>query len=62
MQLLHEAETILMEQVPIVPIYTYNSKHLVHASVRGAPSNVLDITNFKYIELDAQPDARREED
>ena len=55
MALMHEAETLLMEALPVVPLYTYNSKHLVQPSVKGAPANVLDLQNFKYVSLD--PDA-----
>ena len=61
LQLLREAETILLEQVPIIPIYTFNSKHLVHPSVRGAPPNVLDIRNFRYIWLEQEPGERNSE-
>ena len=46
------AETRLMEQMPIVPIYTYTSNHLIHPSVRGIPSNLMDSVNFKYVSLD----------
>ncbi len=53
--LMHEAETLLMEALPVVPLYTYNSKHLVQPGVKGAQPNVLDLQNFKYISLD--PDA-----
>ncbi len=52
MALLREAETLLMKQVPLIPFYTYNSKHLIQPSVRGAPPNVADILNYKYISLD----------
>ncbi len=31
------AETLLMEQMPILPIYTYTSNHLIHPSVQGMP-------------------------
>ena len=41
-----EAETRLMTQMPILPVYTYASKHLVHPSVRGLPSNLMDFINF----------------
>ncbi|MEZ5570438.1 MAG: peptide ABC transporter substrate-binding protein [Halioglobus sp.] len=47
------AETRLMEQMPIIPIYTYTSNHLVHPSVQGIPSNLMDYVNFKYVSLDA---------
>ena len=50
----YEAETRLMEQMPIIPIYTYTSKHLVHPSVKGMPSNLMDSLNLKYVWLDAQ--------
>ncbi len=51
----HEAETRLMEQMPIIPIYTYSSKHLVHPSVRGMPSNLMDFVNWKYVYLEEVP-------
>jgi oligopeptide transport system substrate-binding protein len=50
--LLQEAETLLLQNVPLVPLYTYNSKHLVQPSVKGAPPNLFDIQSFKYISLD----------
>lgn len=51
----HEAETRLMEQMPIIPIYTYASKHLVHPSVKGMPSNLMDFVNMKYVYLEDVP-------
>ena len=47
-----KAETLLMEQMPIIPIYTYTSKHLVHPSVNGLPPNLMDSLNMKYVWLD----------
>ncbi|MEP5569120.1 MAG: peptide ABC transporter substrate-binding protein [Halioglobus sp.] len=49
--LMEEAEALLLEAAPVVPLYTYNSKHLVQPSVQGATPNVLDIQNFKFISL-----------
>lgn len=46
-----EAETILMEQMPFVPLYTYSSKHLNHPSVKGLASNYMDYYNFRYVHL-----------
>lgn len=46
-----EAEARLMEQMPIIPIYTYTSNHLIHPSVQGMPSNLMDYVNFKYVSL-----------
>jgi oligopeptide transport system substrate-binding protein len=46
-----EAEERLMEQMPFIPIYTYTSRHLIHASVCGLPSNLMDSLNLKYVWL-----------
>ncbi len=51
-RIFQEAETMLMEQMPILPIYTYTSKHLIHPSVKGMPSNLMDSLNLKYVWLD----------
>ena len=53
--LMQEAEAIVLRSAAAIPLYTYNSKHLVQPSVRGAPSNVLDLLNLKDVSLD--PDA-----
>jgi oligopeptide transport system substrate-binding protein len=49
------AETRLMEQMPIIPIYTYTSNHLIHHSVQGLPPNLMDAINFKYVWLRDTP-------
>ena len=51
-RIFREAETMLMEQMPILPVYTYTSKHLIHPSVKGLPSNLMDSLNLKYVWLD----------
>ncbi len=53
-QIFHTAETLLMEQMPFIPIYTYTSSHLIHPSVKGMPSNLMDSLNLKYVSLDEQ--------
>lgn len=53
----YEAETMLMEEMPIIPVYTYTSKHLVHPSVKGLPSNLMDSLNLKYVSLESQNQA-----
>ena len=47
----HEAETLLMQQMPIIPIYTYATRHLVHPSVEGMYPNLMDSLNLKYVKL-----------
>ncbi len=51
-RIFHAAETMLMEQMPILPVYTYTSKHLIHPSVKGMPANLMDSLNLKYVSLD----------
>lgn len=51
----HAAETLLMQQMPIIPVYTYTSKHLIHPSVKGLPSNLMDSLNLKYVWLEPEP-------
>ena len=48
----HAAETMLMEQMPIIPIYTYTSNKLKQPSVKGLPSNLMNHLNLKYVYLD----------
>ena len=57
-KIFYEAETLLMEQMPILPIYTYTSKHLIHHSVKGLPSNLMDSLNLKYVWLDPDWDKK----
>jgi oligopeptide transport system substrate-binding protein len=57
-----EAETLLMEQMPIIPVFTYTSKHLVQPSVRGLPSNLMDSINMKYVWLEQDEPAAEASD
>ena len=52
--LFNEAETMMMEEMPIIPIYTYTSKHLINPAVRGMPSNLMDSINLKYVWLEPE--------
>lgn len=50
-ELLQNAESILMKELPIMPIYFYRSKSLVQPSVQGWHSTILDHHPYKYIRL-----------
>lgn len=52
--LYREAETILLENMPILPIFTYQFKHLYQTSVKGMPDNIMDYYNYKYVSLDPE--------
>ena len=54
--LFQDAESILMTELPIMPIYTYVSKSLVSPDVRGWYPNILDIHPYKYISLASSAD------
>jgi oligopeptide transport system substrate-binding protein len=55
-RLFHEAEQILMDAMPLIPLYVYQSKHLVRPSVKGMPSNIMDFYSWKHVYLEAQVD------
>lgn len=48
-----KAEKLLMQQVPIVPIYTYTRRRLIAKSVKGWYDNILDRHHYQYIYLDS---------
>ncbi len=41
-ELLEEAESVLLEDMPIIPLYFYVSKHLIKPWVRGYEPNIMD--------------------
>jgi oligopeptide transport system substrate-binding protein len=51
-QTLLRAEEILLTELPIVPIYWYTTKSLMHPAVRGFSPKLLDNHNYKYISFD----------
>lgn len=51
--LLQEAEAILMDELPVMPLYTYVSKSLVAPEVRGWHPNILDLHPYKGVFLAA---------
>ena len=50
-----EAERILLEETPLIPIYSYKVKRMAQPSLQGLPTNPTDVFNYKYVRLD--PDA-----
>ena len=55
--LFREAESILMEELPIMPIFTYVNKALVSPDVHGWYPNLLDVHPYKHISLVASASA-----
>jgi oligopeptide transport system substrate-binding protein len=54
MRLYREAERLLLEETPLIPIYSYKVKRLVQPGLRGLPANQTDSFNYKYVELAEQ--------
>ena len=52
-QAFQRAEAILLEEMPILPIYFYTRNNLVRPSVKGMPANLLDYALYKNISLDS---------
>ena len=49
MQLLQQAESLLMRDMPVIPLYYYVSRHLVKPGVTGFHDNVRDIHLSRYL-------------
>ena len=49
---LQQAEAILLEELPIIPIYFYTTVRLVHPSVRGWYPTLLDRHPYKHVWLE----------
>ncbi len=47
-----EAEELMMNDMPFIPIYTYSSHHFVHPAVRGMYDNIMNYHNFRQVYLD----------
>ncbi len=50
-RLMQEAERVLLEEVPIIPVYTYVTKRLVDPHLRGWDDNVMDHHYSKHMYL-----------
>lgn len=48
-----EADQILVDEMPLLPLYGYTTNNLVSPSVKGYYKNILDYHPYKYIYLDS---------
>jgi oligopeptide transport system substrate-binding protein len=48
-----QAEAILIEEAPILPIYNYTTNYLLSEDVKGYYPNILDYHPYKYLYLEA---------
>ena len=52
LEVFQEAEEILMDQLPIIPIYIYTRVYALHPAVKNWHANVLDHHPWKHVDLD----------
>ena len=50
-KLMQRAETILLKELPIIPIYHYTTQHLVASRVKGWKDNVMDVHPTRHLWL-----------
>lgn len=50
-QLMHDAEAVLLEDLPVIPIYFYVTKRLVTPRVTGWEGNIMDHHQTRYMRL-----------
>ena len=48
---LYKAEEILMDELPIIPIYTYTRIYMLHSDVVGWNPNLLDTHPYQFVYL-----------
>lgn len=53
-----EAEAILIDEAPIIPLYTYRRNRLVHPAVKNWHDNILDDYFYRGVYLDADAGAQ----
>ena len=53
LQRLHDAEAVLMDELPVIPIYHYTRIYRIHTDVKNWHPKLLDNRNFKYIYLES---------
>ena len=58
-ELFQEAEAILMDELPVLPIYFYTHVYFKQPSVKGWYPNILDEHPYKYVYLEPEPEAKK---
>jgi oligopeptide transport system substrate-binding protein len=54
MQYFHEAERILMDELPVIPLYYYASKNMIRPYVHGIYTNVQDTHSYLGVRVDQE--------
>jgi len=54
LELFQQAENILLDEMPVIPIYIYTSNNLVHPTVKNFGRNILNQANYREMYLEPQ--------
>ena len=54
LELFQQAENILLDEMPVIPIYIYTSNNLVHPTVKNFGRNILNQANYREMYLESQ--------
>ena len=54
LKLMRDAEAVLMQDMPVIPLYYYVSRHLVNPRVTGFADNIRDIHLSRYLGLEKE--------
>ena len=52
LELFQKAEAVLMDEMPIIPIYFYTRSHLLSPKVKGWSPTLLDIHPYEHLSID----------
>lgn len=53
-EVFQQAETLLLENAPFIPLYNYTTNNLVSTQLKGYHQNILDYYSYKHLYLEAQ--------
>ncbi|HSC66622.1 MAG TPA: peptide ABC transporter substrate-binding protein [Cellvibrio sp.] len=48
-----QAETILLDEVPIIPLYNYTTNNLISSQLKGYHQNIMDYWSYKHLYLES---------
>ncbi len=51
-EILKQAETILLDEAPLIPLYNYTTNNLISTQLKGYHQNILDYYSYKHLYLE----------
>jgi len=50
-ELMQQAEKVLLAEMPLIPIYYYTTQHLVKPAIKGWKDNVMDVHPTRFLDV-----------